>query len=84
VRTSSIAPSAISPSWKRSEGKPDQAVDVKTKILEHAFDLAVFAFAQCHRHPAIGALHAIKRCLDARVMHAIQRQTFGGDDRETA
>jgi len=61
---------------ERSEGKPDQAVDVKTKMLEHAFDLAVFAFAQRNRHPAIGALHAIKRCLDARVMHAIQRQTL--------
>jgi hypothetical protein len=34
---------------ERSEGKPDQAVDLKPDMFEHALDLAVLAFAQRHR-----------------------------------
>jgi hypothetical protein len=34
---------------ERSEGKPDQAVDLKSDMFEHALDLAVLAFAQRHR-----------------------------------
>ena len=45
-------------------------------MFEHAFDFAVLAFAQRHRQPAVGALHAIEGRPNARVMHAIQRQTF--------
>jgi hypothetical protein len=61
---------------ERSEGKPDQPVDVKTDMFEHAFDFAVLAFAQRDREPAIRALHAIERCLDSRVLHAIERQAL--------
>src|ERR1019366_2737193 len=57
------------PQLEGSEGKPDQAVDLQPEMFEHAFDLAVLAFTQRHRQPAIGALHAIERRLDARVPH---------------
>src|ERR1700730_10598003 len=59
---------------KRAEGKPDQAVDSQPEMFEHAFDLAVLAFAQRHRQPAIRALQAIEGCLDAGIMHTIERQ----------
>ena len=45
---------------ERSEGQPDQAVDLKPDVFEHALDLAVLAFAQRHREPAVDALRAIE------------------------
>ncbi len=46
-------------------------------MFEHALDLAVLAFAQAHRQPAIGALLAIERRLDPGIAHAIDRHAFG-------
>src|ERR1700730_15813501 len=34
---------------ERSEGQPDQAVDLKPDMFEHPLDLSVLAFAQRHR-----------------------------------
>jgi hypothetical protein len=61
---------------ERSEGQPDQAVDLKPDTFEHAPDLAVLAFAQHHREPAVGALHVIEGRLDAGIPHTLKRQTF--------
>lgn len=57
---------------KRSKGKPDQTVDLKPDMLEHALDLTVFSFAQRHRKPAIGALHTIEGGFDAGIIHALE------------
>ena len=63
------------PQLKGSVGKPDQPVDQQSEMFEDAFDFAVLAFAQRHRQPAVGSLHAIEGRPNARVLHTIQCQT---------
>src|SRR5579863_9873272 len=45
---------------KRAERHADQAIDRQAEMFEHALDFAVLTFAQTHRQPDVGALHAIK------------------------
>ena len=63
------------PQLEGSVGKPDQPVDQQSEMFEDAFDFAVLAFAERHRQPAVGSLHAIEGRPNSRILHAIQCQT---------
>jgi hypothetical protein len=60
-----------------SEGDPDQPVDGQAQMLEDALDLAVLAFAQSHRQPAIGALLAVERGFDPGIANPLDGDAFG-------
>ena len=61
---------------ERPVGQADQAVHGQPEMLEHALDLAVLAFAQTHRDPAIGALLAIEMRLDPGIFDAVDRDAL--------
>ena len=54
-----------------SEGDADQPVDLKAEAFQHALHFAVLAFAQAQCQPAVGALGAIERGVNARIVDAI-------------
>ncbi len=62
---------------KRPEGNADEPRDGQTQMFEHALDLAILAFSEPHRQPAIGALLAIELGVDAGIAHAVDRHAFG-------
>jgi hypothetical protein len=61
---------------KRTERNSDEPVHGKAEMFKHALDLAVFAFAQTHCQPAIGALLAVERGFDSGIAHALDRHTL--------
>ncbi len=58
---------------ERPERQPDEPVHFKAEMFQYALDLAIFALAQAHGHPGVGALHAIERGFDPGIMNAIER-----------
>ena len=59
-----------------AEGEADEAVDLKPDILQHPLDFAVLAFAQAQGQPAVGALRAVERGVDARIVDSIHGDAF--------
>ena len=60
-----------------AERQADQPVHRQAEMFEHALDLAVFAFAQAHGEPDVGALHAIQMRFDAAIFHAFDHHALG-------
>ena len=59
------------PELERAERQADEAVYLQTQMLKNAFDLAVFAFSEAKREPAIVALGLVEPRLDWPVLDAI-------------
>ena len=60
---------------ERTEGDADEPVDLEAERLEHALHFAVLAFAQAEGEPAVGALRAVERRFDARIVDTLDGDT---------
>ena len=62
---------------ERAVGHANEAVHGKPEMLENALDLSVLAFAQAHREPHVGALHAVDLRLNAAILNTLDDNARG-------